>query len=118
MVACLKIKKIAEKGFPFSSFVRGTAPVIIKAVIVVAPMARFFLFQMRTFAYDFVKFATIEPDTAALGAIINFNAIAVCHYQGDVTCRTIHLNCFLNEVNRSIWRWPLPEVFGIEVIMV
>jgi hypothetical protein len=39
---------------------------------------------------NFVEFATVEPDSAALRTIVNFNPLSLRHDERDITIRTIH----------------------------
>lgn len=39
---------------------------------------------------DLVEFSSIEPNTPALGAIVNFNTLSLTHHEGDTTDGTWH----------------------------
>jgi hypothetical protein len=39
---------------------------------------------------DFVKLAAIQPDSSALGAIVDFNPLSLCKPKLDITYRTHH----------------------------
>ncbi len=78
MLCFLKIKKIAQEGFSFLPVVlRYAAPVFISSSIITAATIRFLIIMVKASADDFVEFAAIEPDSAALGAIVYFNMLAL-----------------------------------------
>ena len=39
---------------------------------------------------DLIEFPTVEPDTPALWAIVNFHALSLTHHEGDTTDGTRH----------------------------
>jgi Mg2+/citrate symporter len=92
------VKQVQEASL---FFVIGPV-VIIAMVFVLMLVIRLFLLERRrggtllrrdrrdgTFD-DLVKFAPIEPDAPARGAIINLNTLSLRHDQRYITDRTIH----------------------------
>lgn len=40
---------------------------------------------------DLVEFSAVQPDTAAIRTIIDFDPLAICYSEGFVTFRTVHV---------------------------
>ena len=63
-------------------------------VVVVGPMGvvapRDLDFVARTSLDDFVEFSTVEPDAAALRAVVDFDSLAFRDHEGYAASWTVH----------------------------
>lgn len=106
-VASIQVKQISPDGFLVRFAVAAAVAVVIPerpiaavllvftavavVVVVIIVMAAFVLGKLLVGTFDdFIQFSAIEPNAAALGAVINFNSLAIRNGQQDVAFRTVH----------------------------
>jgi hypothetical protein len=90
---CSKIKEVVqERLFLFMGMVFVVVMVIILVAIpfVIGLVVFFFRIMVGRPFHDLVQFSPVQPDAAAVGAIIDFYSLLVADQQGGVAIGAFH----------------------------